>query len=67
MIVKSKEEAIMEHNKLVIEIKSRIGHILREYEYLDKNVLARELHELSYIADFYVEERRRIRNKGVTK
>lgn len=60
MIVRSKEEAIMEHNKLIIEIKSRIGHILREYEYLDKNVLARELHELSYIADFYVEERRRI-------
>ena len=60
MIVKSKEEAIMEHNKLIIEIKSRIGHILREYEYLDKNVLVAELHELSYIADFYVMERRKV-------
>ena len=60
MIVNSKELAILEHNKMVAKIKTRCNNLMHTIPYIDYNAITSALIELEMMAEFFVQERRRI-------
>ena len=60
MIVNNKELAIVEHNKMVARIKTRCNDLMHTLPYVDYNAIASVLIELENMAEFFVQERRRI-------
>lgn len=62
MIVNSTELAILEHNEMVVKIKKRCNDLMHTIPYIDYNTIISILIELENMAEFFVQERRRIKN-----
>ena len=60
MIVNSKELAIAAHNDMVVKIKNRCNNLMHTIPYIDYNAITSVLIELENMAEFFVQERRRI-------
>lgn len=60
MIVNSKELAIAEHNDMVAKIRKRCNDLMHTIPYIDYNAIISILIEIEKMAEFFIQERRRV-------